>query len=180
MQKKNSKLVDVTMVPRIVELADSLFETYLRDWARVTEWRADGNAGYPTGGLGGGGGSSELNGLPMCGARYLDVERLLVHSRLVRPMLEQMYLGTGMTVNRYVDDECRGFDRWTRELMAGAMVDCFRRWRRSSASELGLFDFAAERLMDDGVRVPVGIWRGVSSVNVATADDYRAAGLVMG
>jgi hypothetical protein len=184
MQKKNLKLVDVTMVPRIAEVADGLFETYVRDWARVVEWRRDGNVGYPKGGVGGGG-SSELNGLPMCGARYLDVERVLGGSKMLRSVLEGMYLGSGMTVQRCAQERVGSFDRWTAGMMVRAYVDCYHRWRRTSARDLGLWDLAADRL--DAYLVDVQPAKRVTSaraqvmemalVNRATLADRRAAGV---
>jgi hypothetical protein len=123
--------------------------------------------------------------MPMCGARYLDVERVLGSSKMMRVMLEQMYLGSGMTVERCAQDRVRTLDRWTAGMVSRAYVDCYRRWRRSSARDLGLWDLAAAQLdayLVEAKPVKRGTAAraqvvGVPVVNRASMAELRSAGV---
>lgn len=147
MHKQNSKLVAKGQLPRIAARADEMLEGYLRDWARVVEWRLAGNTGYPAGGESGTDRAAQLRGsVSEVGCRYLDIERHLVDGGLTRRMIHWLYVGSGSTVRGFVA-EMMGRERDSAGLvgvMTGAYERMLRRWRRSTARSLGLWELAAK------------------------------------
>lgn len=181
MQKKNSKLVDPGQMARVVSASDALLEKYLRDWGSVTAWRLAGNAGYPSGEAVTSRAAQKVASIPEVGCRYLGIESCLVNGGVIRSMATQMYVGVGMTLERFVIDRCGPKEQRARvRSLLPVYQSHWRSWRRRSARELGLMELVASDLgawVAEVETKPVTASRpvvGLPGYGEATARDYEA------